>query len=71
MILDINIMDVSKSKTESTFLTHATMKMYGVFINLKVRGYSSQIIFISNAMLYRRRLDSDWGAWKKVTMSDI
>ena len=61
----------AEGESNQLYSNYPTGQNYGVFINLKVRGYSSQIIFISNAMLYRRRLDSDWGAWKKVTMSDI
>ena len=61
----------AEGDSNQLYSNYPTGQNYGVFINLKARGYSSQIIFISNAMLYRRRLDSDWGAWKKVTMSDI
>ena len=53
------------------YSNYPTGQNYGVFINLKARGYSSQIIFVSNSMLYRRRLDTNWGAWKKVSMSDL
>lgn len=61
----------SEGELNDAYSNYPIDSYYGVFVNIKVRGYSSQLIFTSNAMLYRRRLETNWGNWKKISFTNL